>query len=74
MRIYVNGIDCGGGKVKREEQFVKVMYHEAMFPTYYPKDRCIFTTRFGEKCMIYGGDYSEDEIAKINEEHNNFMK
>ncbi len=70
MRVYVNGLDCGDGKVKREEHFVKVMYYEAMFPTYYPKDRCIFATRFGKRCLLYGGDYSEKDIKEINENSN----
>ena len=74
MRIYVNGIDYGDGRVDKRKtalNMIKVMYHEAMYPTYYPADKCIFTTRFGEKCMIFGGDYSEEDITTIND---NYMK
>lgn len=72
MRVYVNGIDCGNGKVNKRETalgMIKVMYNEAMFPTYYPKSKCIFTTRFGKKCMIYGGNYSEEDITEINKQY-----
>lgn len=71
MRIYINGIDCGDGRVDKRKTalgMIKVVYHEAMFPTYYLADKCIFTTRFGKRCMIYGGDYTEQEIREINEE------
>ena len=72
MRIYINGIDCGDGRVDKRETalgMIRVMYYEAMFPAYYPADKCIFTTRFGKKCMIYGGDYSEQDITDINEQY-----
>lgn len=72
MRIYINGIDCGDGRVDKRETalgMIKVMYHEAMFPAYYPADKCILTTRFGKKCMICGGDYSEQDITDINRQY-----
>lgn len=72
MRVYVNGIDGGDARVDKRETalgMIKVMYHEAMFPTYYPADKCTFTTRFGKRCMIFGGDYSERDIIEINEQY-----
>ena len=77
MRVYVNGIDCGGGRVYKQPTAlnrIKVIYHEAMYPTYYPADECIFTTRFGKKCMIVGGDYSEEDITTINKEYAEYLK
>lgn len=74
MRVYVNGIDAGEGRVTKNKQFVNVLYHEAMFPTCYLADRCVFTTRFGKRCMIYGGDYSEEEITEINKNYQRYLK
>lgn len=77
MRIYVNGVDCGSGRVDKRPTalgMIKVMYHGAMFPTYYPANRCIFTTRFGKRCMIYGGDYSETDITEINANYKRYLE
>lgn len=71
MRVYINGIDCGDGKVKHGNVITTVLYHEAMYPTSYPTDKCIFTTRFGKRCMIFGGDYSEEDITEINKQYKN---
>ena len=77
MRIYVNGIDCGDGRVDKRKTalgMIKVMYHEAMYPTYYPADKCMFTTRFGKKCMLFGGDYTEDDLTEINKRYMEHMR
>lgn len=74
MRVYVNGIDCGDGKIKKNKHFVNVLYYEAMFPTSYPIDKCIFATRFGKKCMLVYGDYSEEAITTINKQYNEWLK
>lgn len=74
MRVYVNGIDCGDGKIKRNKTYVTVLYHEAMYPTCYPADKCIFTTRFGKRCMMFGGDYSEEDITNINKQYMEYLR
>ena len=73
MRVYVNGIDCGEGRIKKGKKLIEVMYKDAKYPTCYPTNRCIFSTRFGKKCMIFGGDYSEEDITEINKQYSEWL-
>lgn len=76
MRVYINGIDCGDGKVRKKPTLgiVEVLYYEAKFPTYYPADGCVFTTRFGKRCMVYGEDYSEEDITTITKQYGEWQE
>lgn len=73
MKIYINGIDNGQGKVNKGKRFVEVRYKSYPRPVYYAITQCLFTTRFGKKCMIYGGNYTEQEIEGINKQYHKYM-
>lgn len=77
MRVYVNGIDCGDGRVSKKTTtlgMIKVLYYEAMFPTYYPAEECTFATRFGKQCILVGGDYSEEDITTITKQYGEWQE